>query len=172
MADTKFKLRAKIEAVARMKRVLPQLMANEARLFFVASWEKQGFENIGVKQWPKRAKETKKTSGKAILVASGALRRATRNSIRDVNWDNIRLVVDLPYAAIHNNGGTIQKAASTKVVHFDKKKKFSTIKKADTARKVDVGSHTIEMPQRQFMGHSQALAKKQIVIIRRELAKL
>ncbi|MEG7677090.1 hypothetical protein U2060_15225, partial [Listeria monocytogenes] len=38
------------------------------------------------------------------LTNSGALRRATSNSIRQATWERIMLVVDLPYAKRHNEG--------------------------------------------------------------------
>lgn len=100
----KFNIRGKIKNLERLKNTLPQILANQARLFFVRSWEIQGFEDSSVNKWAPRAKETKKTKGKNILVSTGALRRATRNSIRDVSFNFIRLVVDLPYAARHNEG--------------------------------------------------------------------
>jgi phage gpG-like protein len=144
MADTKFKLREKIEKVEAMKRTLPIVLANQARTFFVDSWDRQGFNDVGLMPWPPRKEETSETEGKAILVASGALRRAVRNSIRDVSFDKIRLVVDLPYAAIHNEGGA----------------------------GLAFGKYPFVMPQRKFMGQSRALAALQVETIKKYLAKI
>lgn len=98
----------------RLKTELPVILANDAQKFFVDSWRQQGWEG---KDWPEvkrripgtREYKFPKTKGlgrrtRAILVKSGALRRAVGHSIRSKTFNNIRLVVDLPYAARHNEG--------------------------------------------------------------------
>lgn len=142
--DDKFGLKKKIENLQKMKRSLPILIANQARNFFVGSWESQAWDDRGKTPWERRKRETAKTQGKAILVASGTLRRAVRNSIRDVSWDRIRLVVDLAYAKIHNDGG----------------------------QGLAFGKYPFTMPRRRFMGQSLTLTKLQIETIKKELAKI
>lgn len=165
-------LQKKIANLKRMRVSLPIKLANASRNFFVASWDRQGWLDAGLESWPPRARETKRSKGKAILVDRGFLRRAVRNSIREVNWNKVRLVVDLPYAAIHNDGGEIQHSARESVLHFGKNKKFSTIKKANTAMKVSKGAYTQSVPKRQYMGTSRTLTGIHIDIIKKEMQLL
>lgn len=106
MAD-KFNFDRVIRNMERLKTTLPVILANEAQNFFAGSWKSQGFIDKSLNPWAPRAKETKKTKGKAIMVSTGKLRRAVQNSIREKSFRKIRLVIDggsIPYAARHNNG--------------------------------------------------------------------
>lgn len=111
MADNRFgfgQVRLNIE---RMKIDLPVVLAKQAEGFFTDSWAKQGWDGQKWKE-PQRkipgtyaykyAKPAART--RATLVQTGALRRAVSNSIRSQTFNSIRLVVDLPYAAAHNDG--------------------------------------------------------------------
>ena len=103
------------EKITRMKEELPKLLANQAQTFFVKSWSNQGWEGDKWQEVKRRIEGTpeykypkKKGLGrrtKAILVNTGRLRRAVGSSIRSQQFDRIRLVVDLPYAEVHNDGG-------------------------------------------------------------------
>lgn len=104
---SKFKLDKVLQQLQQTKTTLPKILANDAKRFFLASWDKQGWDNGGVTSWKERKKTTKKTEGKAILVGTGKLRRAVANSVKEANFDKIRFEVNLPYAAIHNEGGTL-----------------------------------------------------------------
>jgi len=109
MAD-KFNLDRVLRNMERLKKELPVVLANEAQNFFAGSWKSQGFTDKSLNPWAPRAKETKKTKGKAIMVSTGKLRRAVQNSIREKSFSKIRLVIDggsIPYAARHNNGDDV-----------------------------------------------------------------
>ncbi len=104
---TKFNFDRVLKNMERLKRELPIVIANDTQNFFTRSWDKQGWEDAGLKTWAPRAKETKKTMGKKIMISTGKLRRAVQNSIREKRFDKIRLVIDggsIPYAARHNYG--------------------------------------------------------------------
>jgi phage gpG-like protein len=123
MSDTKFgfgKVKANIQ---RMKVDLPIVLANDAQNYFVKSWSTQSWDGVGWAEVKRRegpgtayggdkgTPEWRYPKGRglgrrtrAILVQTGALRRATSNSIRSKTFGLIRLVVDLPYAAVHNYG--------------------------------------------------------------------
>ena len=117
MADNKFGFGEIKRKIAAMKEELPKVLANQAQTFFVKSWANQGWEGQPWKEvkrreegtpeykYPKRKDLGRRT--RAILVGkgSGRLRRAVGNSIRSAAFDRIRLVVDLPYAAVINDGG-------------------------------------------------------------------
>ena len=107
---SKFNFERVLSNMQKVKSDLPVLLANQAQNFFAGSWKKQGFTDSSLSMWKQRKKETKKTVGKAILVGTGKLRRAVQNSIREKNFNNIRLVVDggsIPYAKRHNEGDDI-----------------------------------------------------------------
>lgn len=96
------------------KKVLPRIMANQAQNFFVMSFRKQGFDGDGWREVKRRipdtaeykypAKKGLSRRTKPILIGTGRLRRKVANSVVLAHWPLIRLVVDLPYAAAHNDG--------------------------------------------------------------------
>ena len=111
---SKFDFKEVLGKVEQTKKVLPKKLANMTQNYFVLSWKKQGFDNKSWLQVNRRKPGTPefkypKTKGltrrtKPILVASGELRRRVANSVVVADWDNIKLVVDLPYAAAMNEG--------------------------------------------------------------------
>lgn len=101
----------------RARQELPILLGNQAKNFFAGSWQIQGFEDDGIQSWaepcrripgtraykyPKRRDLGRRT--RATLVKSGRLRRAVQDSVREVTFERVRLVVDVPYASAHNEG--------------------------------------------------------------------
>lgn len=114
MQDDKFKFRKLKVNLAKMKHDLPVILANQAQNYFVSSFKKQGWDDTGWKEvkrrqpgtdeykYPKFKGLSRRTS--PILVRTGRLRRAVSNSIRNATFQSVRLVVDLPYAAAHNDG--------------------------------------------------------------------
>lgn len=93
---------------------LPTRLANQARNYFLDSFEKQSFNGQKWKEvqrrepgtkayrWPSRPKSS--AHSRQILRGRGVLRRKVRNSIREKSALRIRLLVDLPYAKRHNEG--------------------------------------------------------------------
>ena len=111
---------------------------------FDRNFERKGFFS---QSWKPRKKETRGS----LMLVTGNLRRSIS---AEVEGDKIIFSSDMPYAAIHNEGGTIQMKARKQVIHFNKKGKFSKKKKAHYAQKANRGNHTIDMPKRQFIGNS------------------
>jgi len=120
MADDKFKFGALKEKVQRLKRELPLALAKQAENYFTDSWSRQGFDGQPWKDVKRHdtseaaykypiALRTRKLSS-PILVgvyrgrSGGQLRRAVSRSVRQVSFEKIRLVVDLPYAKAQNDG--------------------------------------------------------------------
>ncbi len=106
---------------------------------YKGSFRGQGFAD-GSSKWKGRHKDTDK--GRATLVKSGDLRRSIKASVSGPR--SITLSTDVPYAEIHNEGGTITAAQSVKS-HARRTSKGTTTVKAHT-RNVNTS-----MPQRQFM---------------------
>lgn len=114
MADNKFRLGQIKRDYAKLRHELPIDLANQAQNFFVgsfrsASWEgqpwetpKRRIEGTSEYKYPKLKGLGRRT--RATLVETGDLRRRVSNSIRTARFSLIRLVVDLVYAARHNDG--------------------------------------------------------------------
>ncbi len=101
----KFNFDQVIKKLEQAKSSLPKVLANDTKKFFLASWQKQGWDDGGVKAWaPRKYNKNKRAAGRAILVKSGALRRAVNASLKSATFDSIKFVVDSPYAKVHNDG--------------------------------------------------------------------
>lgn len=148
------------------------------------AFRKQGWTDNGFERWKPRKKN--KDAGRAILVKTGKLRRSIK--VRTANWT--RVVVGsygIDYAQIHNEGGSISKGASSRVLHFKhtdemfKTKKgrsgtknfisntgrisgeravFSKERGSHFSKLAKIGAHSINMPKRQFIGNSQRLERE------------
>jgi phage gpG-like protein len=81
---------------------------------FVNSFKKQSWDGDKWQEVQRRIKGTKaynypkkkglKRRTRPILVGRGSLRRAVNSSLKSVTPNRVRFEVDLPYAAIHNEG--------------------------------------------------------------------
>ena len=182
----KFNFDTIIKKLESKKSSLPKILANSTKKFFLASWEKQGWDDNGITKWAPR-KKNKKAIGRAVLVKSGALRRAVNASLKSATFDSIKFSVDLPYAQIHNEGGVINKQSRDIALRrrIDAKGNFikqktninlhviasSKHKRVGTTFH-HIGSHSINMPQRKYMGDSASLRKIQIGIVQKEIDKI
>ena len=97
--------------------------------------------------WKKR----KKADRGSLMVRSGRLKR----SIRKMSEGDYFVYVgtDVPYAQIHNEGGDINKTVTVRTHSRTRKERTETVK--SHRRKMN-----IKMPKRQFIGDSNALAKR------------
>lgn len=120
-----------LQAVKQLERRLPSIAGVIAVRHFKKNFKKQGFVDKNTSKWKARKKADKEGSGKrAILVKTGALRRSIRTISKGVG--RVRVGTAMPYAKIHNEGGTIKK-------------------------KVNKRNMNTTIPQRKFMGDSQKL---------------
>jgi len=79
-----------------------------AKNHFKESFDNEGFKDKAVSKW----KSVKRKDGKKILTQSGDL----RNSIKVTPQGNVLNVTsDLPYAKIHNEGGTAGRGGRTTI---------------------------------------------------------
>ena len=106
----------------------------EAKNHFMKSFTDGGFTDQQLVKWQPRKKETAKTKGKGVLIASGALRRSIRvsqlSALSFTVVSDLGLPTNKDYAPVHNFG-----------LRAGRGKGFI-------------------MPQRRFMGDSQVLQKK------------
>ena len=129
----------------------------KATELFDRNFEKQGF--FGTK-WKERKSGS---NGRAILMGVGRLRHGARTPKR--NGNSIVFTFDVPYAKIHNEGGTIK--ATQNVRPFSR-----TVKGKEQKVKAFTRSVNIKMPQRQFIGDHPQLREAMELIINRNAKKL
>jgi len=87
-------------------------VGNTAKVFFVDSFRKQGWDDKAIENWKARKRKSYNTkSGKkvddttrAILVKTGDLRRSIIRNPANRAALTIKISTDLVYAARHNNG--------------------------------------------------------------------
>ena len=111
---TKFEFNKLRRNILRTKRELPVVLANLTQNHFAESFTKGALDANKWKEVNRRIAGTRefkypKTKGLSrrtspILVRTGNLRRKVQRSIVNAQWQQIRLVVDLPYASAHNEG--------------------------------------------------------------------
>lgn len=147
---------------------LPKKLGQAAETHFRNSFKRQGFTDKALVKWPARAKPPMTRRGKAkphtILYNHGLL----RNSVRLVRhtWNDIQVVAGgqhVPYARIHNEGGTITKTVSVRAfdrrAHMAKTKAGMRMRKEAKVRAFTRRMNTV-IPKRQFMGDSYVLRQK------------
>lgn len=155
--------------IRKMARALPRIAGAVARDYFVRTFELQAFDG---RSWPARKPVVPNGNKRAprgrrnLLVQTGTLRR----SIKVIALpDLVRVGTDVPYARIHNEGGTISHPGGTPYIFVGKpgKVKRVFIRNTTASRRESEGKyvkrtnpHSITMPQRQFIGNSDALNRE------------
>lgn len=153
---------AQKKAEAEIRRMVVE-MGNTALNWYQKSWYLQGFQGEGFEPWPKRKR---RDAGRAILVKTGRLKRSLRKVGEGAY--SVSIFTNVPYARIHNEGGAINKKASTSILSFNKAGKFTrqrTQRQRDRTsyqHKASIGAHSIQMPKRQFVGYSGRLNRELI----------
>lgn len=136
---------------------LPPNVSEMAKGFFKGSFIKEGFTDYAFIAWPKR----KDTDTHKVLTRSQALRDSV--VVKSATPQRIEIAAGegLPYAAIHNTGGTITVRVTDKARKFfwymykqskNEKWKWMALTKKE--------SFTLKIPQRQYIGESQELLKR------------
>lgn len=110
-------LQAKQQQVERlMRREMPVAAGNIAIRHYKENFRRSGFVNGGLQPWSitKRQQSGGKSamSNKGPLLQSGRLMRGVRNSVSDYR---VKILNDVPYAATHNWGGTVQPRVTPKM---------------------------------------------------------
>lgn len=105
---------------------------------FKNNFREQGF--FGQKWVPTKVSKTNKCGKGSILIVTGAMRRSIRSMVRGMA---VVFTSNLPYTALHNEGG---KYAVIVRAHS------RTGRKSGKAYTVQSHSRQMNMPQRQFIG--------------------
>ena len=167
-------------------------VGNTAKVFFVESFRKQGWDDKSVQKWKPRKRTTYKTkSGKvvddttrAILVKKEDLRKSIIRNPANRAALSIKISTDLPYAKVHNNGetinvsgrkgsGTIARSIRGSAGFKDGKFTKGRAKRVTfQGKEYTTGAYSINMPKRQFMGDSYNLNEKVKAVIVKRLDKV
>lgn len=140
---------------------MPQRAAVIAVNFTKERFTRRNWVNASRRPWEKRKNEKVRGS---LMSRTGRLKR----SIRKISVGRERIVIgtDVPYAEIHNEGGTINKTVTVR----EHSRKISRGRKGGRAT---VASHyrkmNVTMPQRQFIGESAVLMRRVERMIEKDL---
>lgn len=163
-------------------------MATVAQNFFVGSFQRQGwYDGLTLKRWTPRKgekwrrKKKGRRGNRAILIKTGRLRRSIK--IRSARFQKIIIATDVAYAAAHNYGykGAVSVRSHTRRQYRRVREEYTTKtgKQRTRRKKVVNSSHTVRqhtrkmnLPQRQFMGHSPMLDRKLNKVIERQMEYL
>lgn len=184
----------------RTQREIPLRLAKQAEKHFAESFSKGALDENkwqevqrrieGTPEWKYKRKgislNTQRTA--PILVQTGNLRRKVNRSIHTVTPNQIRLVVDLPYANIHNEGGQLNIGAHSRATYLTaytktyqglKMNKKGQYKESYSRKKIEirgedrqVKAHTRQIPARPFMKQTATLTKMQTELITTYMNKI
>lgn len=175
-----------LEKMKSTKSKLLTTLEVQATDHFTGSWKKKGWVDIGLEQWKevqrrqpgtkayKAAKKAART--RAILVQSGRLRRSFYTRIK--RMDIIQIANSAPYAQVHNEGarGSAFVKPHQRFVKsgeyagsgiYSIKSRREKRVQLEAKQNVRGYSRRVNIPQRQFMGHSRQLEKQQINSIKK-----
>lgn len=165
-----------------MRRKLPVIVGRMAKDHYQDNFRKGGFVNNGLQKWPVTKRQ--RAGGDSASATYGPLlsgRNHLFGSIKYVPGDyRVKVANEVPYAAIHNEGGTANPTVTPKMRRFawamyykvsGKKKNKKKNKKAGTQENAAGGvwkalaltkkqKLSIKIPKRRFLGESAELTKK------------
>lgn len=164
-------------------RTMPIKVGAIAKAHFQDNFRKGGFINNGLHPW----KPSKRlgAKGKAARNKYKTLLSSRNHLFSSIRYEpgagQVKIINDVPYARIHNEGGSIGIPARTATLAFRRIKsgknkgrtRFSqNNEKAHFAQKASIGAHTIKIPKRQFIGESKELNDKIEAKMTEELTKI
>ncbi len=153
---------------------LPPLLGAEAVRQTKENFQRGGFDG-GMEPWEKRKNDS--DPGRGVLIGKGS-----GHLFKDIRilsqTDNMVVVgTTLPYARIHNEGGTINHPGGT--AFFPKDGKLAYVSNKVAANLATAGhklprtkAHPIRIPQRKFLGTSKVLTTNLQAIVAREMKSL
>ena len=173
-----------------MRRQLPVKIGRMAKDHFQENFRKGGFVNNGLQQWPKTKRQLSGTSSAAAQygpLLSG--RNHLFSSMKYTPSDyRVKVANEVPYAAIHNEGGTVNPTVTPEMRRFawamfykssgkKKGKRGSMLSNPDADRwkalaLTKKSKLTVKIPKRQFLGESAELRKSINDKIEKELSKI
>jgi phage gpG-like protein len=186
-----------LETLARRK--LPIIVGRMAKDHFQENFRQGGFVNGGVHKWPDAKRQGSGYNNAASQY--GPLLSSRRHLFSSIKYTpgnaSVTISNEVPYAAIHNQGGTINVSVTPKMKRYawakyyetSSKGKSSTGKKNRKSKATQAADNEqaamwkrlaltkktslqIHIPQRQFIGPSRELSEKIEQRINQELKNL
>ncbi len=144
--------------LAQLYRRWPQLAAITAVKFSKMRFVNKSWTDQTIERWKARkpspewaSEERKKASQRgSIMVRSGRLKRSVRKLSATRN--SVTIGTDVPYAQIHNEGGTINQTVNIKAHSRERKGRTEQVRAHKRKRQVTI-------PKRQFIGESRILLR-------------
>jgi len=154
------------ERIARARDLTPVMQVIQQKIMTETDMNfrrEQSPEGIGWEKSERAKKQNGKTlQHKGILRASISTGR--KFNINKVDKQSVQVGTNLPYAPIHQYGGSINRNAQSRYVNFKISKsgnwRFAKKKKANFQRGVTYKAYTISMPQRRFIGITPKMSKE------------
>ena len=166
----------KLRALGKLYEKFPNMVAIEAVNFSKERFVQKNWIDRSRIAWQKR----KRKDRGSLMTKSGRLKRSIRKLAYTRN--SVTIGTDVPYAQLHNDGGTIDKTVRVKS-HSRKVSKRArsertgrVLKKRVSNGTTTVKAHTRIMnttyPQRQFLGESALLMRRIERLTQREIDKI
>jgi len=164
-------------ALEAMKPDLLAKIGAQAKIFTNDNFRLQGFQGDVFEPWVKRNPD--KDPGRAILVGKGTAHLKNSIHIIAITADSVSIGTSIPYAQIHNEGGSIRHPYREVTMHYKKVSgklrlaKLTTIgdqMQASEFRRSSVSNHVTNMPRRHYLGPSPVLDKQIIALIRENIS--
>lgn len=162
----------KMDAVASAYNKVPNEIAVIAVNFSKERFRDQAWLDNSREPWKQRSrKRSGKKRSQTLLVDKGRLKRSIRKIHADQN--SVIIGTDVPYAEIHNNGGTIKEVVIVRqhTVKAHKRKAYSRQRagRSERIKSQLIKSHSVKthkrrmntrIPARPFIGKSEALERR------------
>lgn len=154
-----------------LRRRLPILIGNTAVNHFLDSFQNEAWEGQAWEQRKPNPFERDK-SKRNLLIKTTTLKRSIRRA--ESNERLVRVATNVPYAEIHNEGGTIVQTPTFKQRMFfsHASDAFFAQKNREQGNKFAAMSTAkrlvIKIPKRQFMGDSPSLYRKLDGVVEKE----
>ena len=143
-----------------------EVIAAAKTLRFVGcNFSAQGFQGNSFTPWAARKKQRSKDIGRALLIQSGRLRRGWNSRV--MRPGEVKIYNDVPYAEIHNNGGTIKQAARSELIQRNRHKETIYYKKGKNAGRMKQMKG--QFAKGTTAGKGFTFAEKTITIPRRQM---
>jgi phage gpG-like protein len=139
----------KLNELQKLRRKFPNMAGIEAVKFSKRRFVDKNWVDETAKAWD--ARKRKAPGSLMVGKGSGRLKRSIRKI--SVTQNSLTIGTDVPYAQIHNEGGTIKKTVTVKSHSRNRNGSSATVESHE--RKMN----TI-MPKRQFIGESAQLMHK------------
>lgn len=165
----------KLDRVSKTLKYLPEKMAITAVNFSKERFVQKNWVDTKREPWEPRKRKARGT----LMIQTGRLKRSIRKLY--ATHELIMLGTDVPYAQIHNDGGTITETVNVKAhkrkitiaKSYNLRTRNASRNRVSTGQTTDVKAHqrqiNLTIPARPFLGQSAVLMRRLERLIVKEL---